>query len=228
MIRYELIHTKMPREFILLQGTGCKWKRCTFCDYYSDYSDKPFETNREVLAKVTGKYGVLDIINSGSCLELDTQTIELIKEVVKTKNIHTLWFESHYMYRNKLSDFANKFENVSVKFRCGIESFDAETRQRWNKGVDENVMPKDVAQYFKGVCLLCCIKGDTRKRIISDIEIAKHHFEYFSINLFCNNTTPLQRDEELAEWFKKEVMPSLANDNRIEILLNNTDLGVGA
>ena len=130
MIRYELIHTKMPREFILLQGTGCKWKRCTFCDYYSDYSDKPFETNREVLAKVTGKYGVLDIINSGSCLELDSQTIELIKEVVKTKNIHTLWFESHYMYRNKLSDFANKFENVSVKFRCGIESFDAETRQR--------------------------------------------------------------------------------------------------
>lgn len=228
MIRYELIHTKMPREFILLQGTGCKWKRCTFCDYYSDYSDKPFETNREVLAKVTGKYGVLDIINSGSCLELDTQTIELIKEVVKTKNIHTLWFESHYMYRNKLSDFANKFENVSVKFRCGIESFDAETRQRWNKGVDENVMPKDVAQYFKGVCLLCCVKGDTRKRIISDIEIAKHHFEYFSINLFCNNTTPLQRDEELAEWFKKEVMPSLADDDRIEILLNNTDLGVGA
>lgn len=227
MIRYELIHTKMPREFILLQGTGCKWKRCTFCDYYSDYSDKPFETNREVLAKVTGKYGVLDIINSGSCLELDTQTIELIKEVVKTKNIHTLWFESHYMYRNKLSDFANKFENVSVKFRCGIESFDAETRQRWNKGVDENVMPKDVAQYFKGVCLLCCVKGDTRKRIISDIEIAKHHFEYFSINLFCNNTTPLQRDEELAEWFKKEVMPSLADDDRIEILLNNTDLGVG-
>ena len=68
MIRYELIHTKMPREFILLQGTGCKWKRCTFCDYYSDYSDKPFETNREVLAKVTGKYGVFDIINSGSCL----------------------------------------------------------------------------------------------------------------------------------------------------------------
>lgn len=228
MIRYELIHTKMPREFILLQGTGCKWKRCTFCDYYSDYSDKPFETNREVLAKVTGKYGVLDIINSGSCLELDSQTIELIKEVVKTKNIHTLWFESHYMYRNKLSDFANKFENVSVKFRCGIESFDAETRQRWNKGVDENVMPKDVAQYFKGVCLLCCVKGDTRKRIISDIEIAKHHFEYFSINLFCNNTTPLQRDEELAEWFKKEVMPSLADDDRIEILLNNTDLGVGA
>ena len=89
-------------------------------------------------------------------------------------------------------------------------------------------MPKDVAQYFKGVCLLCCVKGDTRKRIISDIEIAKHHFEYFSINLFCNNTTPLQRDEELAEWFKKEVMPSLADDDRIEILLNNTDLGVGA
>ena len=101
MERYAVIHTVMPREFVLLQGTGCSWKRCTFCDYHGDLSDEPFAVNREVLAQVQGVYGVLDVINSGSAMELDPLTIKMIKEVVKQKNIHTLWFEAHYMYKNK-------------------------------------------------------------------------------------------------------------------------------
>lgn len=217
----------MPREFLLLQGTGCRWHKCRFCDYYDDVSDIAYELNCNTLQQVTGKYGVLDIINSGSCVELDSQTMERIKSVVKEKKIHTLWFESHYMYRNQLADFAKQFENVNVKFRCGIESFDAETRRKWNKGVPDYVSPTDVANYFAGVCLLCCVEGDTPQRILHDIEIAKKHFEYFSINLFCNNSTSVRRDEKLAKWFETEVMPSLADDNRIEVLLNNTDLGVG-
>lgn len=104
MDRYSVIHTKMPREFVLLQGTGCRWGKCTFCDYHSDTSDTPFETNRAVLQQVTGVYGVLDVINSGSAPELDAATIELIKQVVREKNIHTLWFEAHYMYRHRLAD----------------------------------------------------------------------------------------------------------------------------
>ena len=36
MQRYSLIHTKLPREFVLLQGTGCRWRQCTFCDYHTD------------------------------------------------------------------------------------------------------------------------------------------------------------------------------------------------
>ena len=75
MERYSLIEKKFPREFILLQGKGCRWGKCTFCDYHSDTSENPFETNKEVLDKVTGEFGVLDIINSGSGLELDSQTI---------------------------------------------------------------------------------------------------------------------------------------------------------
>ena len=85
----------MPREFILLQGTGCRWKKCTFCDYYTDSSEQPYELNKEVLEQVTGEYGVLDVINSGSAMELDADTIEHIKRVVKEKCIHTLWFEAH-------------------------------------------------------------------------------------------------------------------------------------
>ena len=85
----------------------------------------------------------------------------------------------------------------------------------------------DVAQHFKGVCLLCCTLGDSKERILSDIETAKQHFEYFSVNLFCNNSTAIKRDEELAQWFINEVYPQLKDDDRIEVLIDNTDLGVG-
>ena len=103
MERYSLIHIKMPREFVLLQGTGCRWKQCTFCDYHTDTSLQPFEVNRPVLEQVTGRYGMLDVINSGSAMELDEDTVAMIADIVRKKAIHTLWFEAHYMYRNRLS-----------------------------------------------------------------------------------------------------------------------------
>ena len=227
MERYALIHTVLPREFVLLQGTGCRWKRCTFCDYHSDVSTAPFAVNREVLAQVQGVYGVLDVINSGSAMELDPQSIEMIKEVVKEKNIHTLWFEAHYMYKNQLSKFAEQFEGVEVKFRCGIESFDAALRSQWRKGVKDDVMPEDVAKYFHGVCLLCCTEGDSQERILRDIALAKAYFEYASVNVFCDNSTAVKRDEKLVKWFVDVVYPQLQHSDKIEVLVENTDLGVG-
>lgn len=227
MDRYSIIDTKMPREFLLLQGTGCRWRKCTFCNYHTDVCSNPYSVNKKVLECVTGKYGVLDIINSGSAMELDSATIEDIKSVVKEKNIHTLWFEAHYMYRNRLDTFALQFAPAKVKFRCGIESFDPVLRSSWNKGIPECVTPEDVARYFSGVCLLCCTVGDNRERIISDIAAAKRYFEYFSVNLFCNNGTDVRRDDELVGWFVKEIYPFLKDEDGIEVLIGNTDLGVG-
>ena len=227
MQRYSLIKTKLPREFVLLQGRGCKWRKCTFCDYYDDVSDTPFEVNKQVLQQVTGECGVLDIINSGSALELDEDTLSLISTIVNEKKIHTLWFEAHYLYRNQLAKFAERFAPVKVKFRSGIESFDASLRQQWNKGVAPDVTPADVAKYFNGVCLLCCTSTDTKERILNDIEIADKYFEYASINLFCNNSTSETRNEPLAEWFISEVYPTLKDNSKFEVLLNNDDLGVG-
>ena len=227
MDRYALIHTKMPREFVLLQGTGCRWKKCTFCDYHDDVSEHPFTINEPVLRQVTGQYGVLDVINSGSALELDEKTIVLIKEVVKEKQIHTLWFEAHYMYRKKLADFARQFAPVQVKFRCGVETFDVALRDAWKKGIPSSVTPEDVAKYFQGVCLLCCTQGESKEHIIKDIEIAQTHFEYFSVNVFCNNSTQVKQDKELVQWFAREVYPKIKDEEGIEVLMENTDLGVG-
>ena len=227
MDRYALIRTKMPREFVLLQGTGCRWRKCTFCDYHEDVSECPFEVNKPVLRRVTGQYGVLDVINSGSAMELDADTIALIKEVVREKKIHTLWFEAHYMYRKKLASFAEQFAPVKVKFRCGVETFDSELRDAWKKGIPSSVSAQDIARYFQGICLLCCTQGETKEHILKDIELARQHFEYFSVNVFCNNHTEVKQDKELATWFAQEVYPTIKEDTRIEILMENTDLGVG-
>lgn len=227
MERYAVIHTVMPREFVLLQGTGCRWKQCTFCDYHEDVSDNPIAINRDVLAQVQGVYGVLDVINSGSAMELDEWTVGMIKEVVKEKKIHTLWFEAHYMYKNQLAKFAEQFDGVEVKFRCGVESFDGRLREQWRKGIATSVKASDVAKYFKGVCLLCCTEGDTKERILNDLALAERYFEYASVNVFCENSTAIKRDEELVKWFVDVVYPKLKESDKIEVLINNTDLGVG-
>ena len=227
MDRYALISTKMPREFVLLQGTGCRWRKCTFCDYHEDVSERPFEVNESVLRQVTGQYGVLDVINSGSAMELDEETIAFIKEVVREKKIHTLWFEAHYIYRKKLASFAEQFAPAKVKFRCGVETFDTALREAWKKGIPSSVSVQDIAQHFQGICLLCCTQRETKEHIQKDIELARAHFEYFSVNVFCDNHTAIKQDKELASWFAKEVYPMIKDDPRIEVLMENTDLGVG-
>ena len=103
MERYSIIRDKMPREFVLLQGTGCRWRRWEFCDYHSDVSDDPFEVNRAVLEQVTGEYGVLDVINSGSAMELDEATIDYIKKIVGNNgNMYSI-----DVYNKFISSFQN-------------------------------------------------------------------------------------------------------------------------
>ena len=226
MIRYAKIREKMPREFLLLQGQGCAWRRCSFCDYYTDVSEDPFQVNQPVLRQVTGEFGVLDLINSGSCTEFDQETLAMIADIVREKAIHTLWFEAHWLYRHRLSAFRDRFPGVTVKFRVGAESFDEDLRQRWNKGMAK-VSPQDIARYFQGVCLLVGLTGQKRETISRDIRIAMAHFEYFSVNVFCENTTAEKRDDALIHWFLKEWGETLKAHPKAECLMENTDLGVG-
>lgn len=229
MNRYSVIQGNFPREFLLLQGTGCRWGKCTFCDYHGDTSDTPFSVNRKVLEQVTGEYGVLDIINSGSAMELDPDTLAMIRQVAIGKGIHTLWFEVHYMYRHRLAAFARQFHPLTVKFRCGVETFSPTLRANWHKGIPPHVTPEDIARHFQGLCLLCCTDtpGDTRERLLRDIDLAERHFEYYSVNVFCPNTTALRRNDDMLRWFLAEVYPTLQKSSKAEVLIDNTDLGVG-
>jgi hypothetical protein len=215
-----------PREFLLLKGLGCFHKKCLFCDYHLDACAEPFRVNRRVLEKVTGEFGVLDIINSGSVHELDARTLRRIRETAEDKGIGVLWFEAHYAYRARLDEIRRGFPNQIVKFRTGIESFHDKFRRAMNKGVPD-VPPEEIRRHFDGVCLLVGVEGQTRERIEQDIGIAARLFEYFSVNVFCPNTTPVRRDESLAAWFSRDVYPRVKRLANCEVLLNNTDLGVG-
>ncbi len=226
-IRYSIIEDHMKREFLLLQGKGCIWKKCTFCDYYSDISDDPFSVNKEVIDLISGIYGVVDVINSGSIFELDNRSMECLKEKLIQKNVKTLWCESHWIYRERLDEIRRYFDGIDVKFRIGAETFDKNMRRRWNKGIPEDVTAEDMSGYFDGACLLICTEGQTKEMILRDIETAYRNFEYFSVNVFMENSGSVKRDENLVCWFTDEVAPKLKKHENIEVLVNNTDLGVG-
>jgi len=225
LCRYAIIKEKLPREMVLLQGTGCFWKKCVFCDYFLD-SDKNSDLNFKIIDKITGRFGVLDVINSGSAMEFDEKTLNYLCEKIKKEKINTVWFEAHWCYKDVLKDFKRKIPAEYVKFRTGIESFNFKRRLEWNKGI-LNVSPEEIAEKFDGVCLLVGVKGQNKKEIKENIKIADKYFEYFSVNIFQENSTEVKQDKELVAWFKNEIYPELKENLKAEILLSNTDLGVG-
>ena len=86
MERYNVIADKNPREIVLLKAFPCAWGKCTFCDYIDDNSKNEEEMvslNSEILSRVTGETGVLEVINSGSCFELPKATLKEIREIIK-------------------------------------------------------------------------------------------------------------------------------------------------
>ena len=228
MNRYSKITNKNTREIVLLKAFPCIWGKCTFCDYIEDNSNNEQEidkTNFEVLENVTGEYGVLEVINSGSCFELPKKTLEKIKEIIKEKNIKKLFLESHWCYKNKLEDMKNFF-GIPIIFKIGVETFDDDFR---NVVLNKNAKFKnfqEVKKYFQSVCLMVGIKGQTKEMIKKDIDIVLNNFSYSTINIYTENTTLFKRDKNLIKWFEKEYR-FLEDKDNVEVLFENTDFGVG-
>lgn len=229
-IRYNKITDKHQREIVLLKSFPCKYGKCSFCNYIEDNSldEKEIDNvNMEVLKEITGEYGVLEVINSGSVFELTPKTLEEIKRVVIEKNIKVLYFEIYYGYIKRLEEIKKYFLGVEIRFRMGVETFDNEFRIKvYNKNfvMKEEEIAK-VSKKLFSVCLLVCVKGQTREMIENDIEIALKNFKGVTINIFINNGTIIERDDELLKWFI-EKYSYLTSDDRVELLLDNKDLGV--
>lgn len=228
MDRYNKITNKNVREIVLLKSFPCVWGKCSFCDYIDDNSlneDEIVKLNKEVLKNITGEFKVLEVINSGSCFEIPKETLNDIKKIIKEKNIEKLFLESHWCYKNRLQEMRDFF-GIDIIFKIGVETFDNNFR---NLVLNKNANFKtyeDVKKHFQSVCLLIGIQGQTKEMIKRDIDIILNNFEYATLNVFVNNTTNIKRDEDLVQWFIKEYQ--FLNDfDKIEVLYNNTDFGVG-
>ncbi|MDU7150696.1 MAG: radical SAM protein [Peptoniphilus grossensis] len=227
MNRYSKITNKTKREIVLLKARPCKWGKCTFCDYIEDNevdSKKIDDINLEVLKNVTGEFGVLEVIDSASVFDLTDKSLEAIKKVVEEKNIRRLFFEAHWIYRNRLDEIRDFFK-VPITFKTGIETFDNDFREKvLKKGADFKDY-REVQKYFDSPCVMVGIKGQTREMIDHDMEIIKN-FSHATVNIFMNNSTDIKRDDELVKWFVEKYR-YLEDDPRVDILFEITDFGVG-
>ena len=228
MDRYSKIINKNLREIVLLKALPCIWGKCAFCDYIDDNDDNIAEINKlnkEVLNNITGEFGVLEVINSGSCFEIPRESLEYIKKIVVEKKIKKLFLESHWCYRNRLQEMRDFF-GIEIIFKIGVETFDNSFRNLvLNKNANFKTVD-EVKESFQSVCLLVGIKGQTKEMIKRDINLVLENFKYATINVFINNTTDVKRDEELVQWFTDN-FKYLEEYQYIEVLYNNTDFGVG-
>ncbi|MGL5050702.1 MAG: radical SAM protein [Fusobacteriaceae bacterium] len=229
-IRYSKVETMNKREVTLLKSYPCAYGKCSFCNYIEDNSldEKEMESvNFETLDLVTGEFGTLEVINSGSVFELPKTTMEKIVEVVKIKNIKILYFEIYYGYHKRLEEIKALFPNVEIRFRMGLETFDNDFRKRvYNKNFNlEHDELVNLGEKLYSVCLMICTVGQTKEMIEKDIELGLKYFKSITINIFIDNGTVVKRDEELVKWFLKN-HSDLVNNPRIELLIDNKDLGV--
>lgn len=232
MNRYSIIEEKNRREIILLRGFGCKWRRCRFCDYHLDFSkdeEENYNLNKQEIDKVTGIYGKLEVINSGSFVDLDLRTMELLEQTSVNCHLKEIHFECHWSHRHEVNALRKRFEKlgVTVKVKIGVETFNSLFRECYlDKGIDTD-SPAEIAEYFDEVCLLFGIPGQTKESMRFDIETALQCFERVCINVMQENGKVIKPDPGVIELFAKELYPIYIDNDRVDILMENTAFGVG-
>lgn len=230
--RYCVINDKNPREIVLLRGRGCVWKRCRFCDYHWDASQDEMANlaiNRDALCRVTGLYRRLEVINSGSFAELHPSTLSAVERVCQKRGIRDLHVESHWLFRQTLPQLREHFAKLGVTLhvKIGVETFDAAYREQvLDKGIDETD-PAAIAAPFDECCLLFGLTGQSVESMKRDVETGLAHFHRVCINIMVPNTTPVMPDAAVRNAFVQEIYPLYKDNPRVDILLENTDFGVG-
>ena len=133
------------------------------------------------------------------------------------------------MYKSRIADFRKKCMQLGIDLQVkgGVETFDASFR--------ENVMIKgfgyptleELKETFDVVNLLVGVKGQTLKQIETDIKTGIENFDRVCVNLYKEMDDIMPADEELKARFMKEVYPLYKDLENVDILVENTDFGVG-
>ncbi len=229
LVRYAKYDRKLPREVLLLRGLPCIWGRCAFCDYIDDNTEDSALIERiadENLDKVTGEFRRLMVINSGSIQELPLSVREKIKCVLRDTGIEEFWTESYWAYRKDYEQ-ARRFFGVRTHLFLGVETFDDAIRNGiLNKSMHWGSID-EVAAATDSICLMVGIRGQTKDIVRRDIEALQGRFRYGIINLFTENRLSAGlMDEDIKAWFREE-FAWLDDEPHIDVLWQNTDLGVG-
>lgn len=234
--RYSLRPATDPgTEMVLLQGRGCFWKKCAFCNYYEDSAsdEKIIPLNHEVLSHVTGETGRLTVINSGSWFELPEVTRKEIISLMKEKRIHILSTETHWAYHEKTRKLREELaaEGIELCARIGIETFDADFREDvMNKGIGKTVSADEIAKIYRECCLLYGMEGQSEEQLREDIRIALDHFERVYLNLYQGGEGLYPEDRELTRDFRERLASEFSDQKKypgLIVLVENTDLDVG-
>lgn len=234
--RYSLRPATDPgTEMVLLQGRGCFWKKCVFCNYYEDSaSDETIiPLNHEVLSRVTGETGRLTVINSGSWFELPEVTRQEIIRIMKEKRISTLSTETHWAYHEKTKALRDALaeEGIELCARIGIETFDADFREDvMIKGIGKTVTVDEIAKIYRECCLLYGMQGQSEEQLRRDIDIALKHFERVYLNLYQGGEGLYPEDKELTRDFRERLAREFSDQKKypgLIVLVENTDLDVG-
>ncbi|MGL4394716.1 MAG: radical SAM protein [Brevinema sp.] len=218
------------REVVLLKGYPCGYGKCKFCNYIEDNSSNDEEIakiNNHVLSYVTGEFGQLEVLNSGSVFEIPSYTLQHIQQIVKEKQIKVIYFEIYYGYMRRINEIREMFAGVEVRFKMGLETFDNHFR-REGYGKNFSLTEADykvLGEELYSVCLLLCTQGQSKEMIANDIALGQKYFKHITLNVFVNNGTQVKRDDELVKWFVAEYA-HLKNDPCVDLLIDNKDLGV--
>ncbi len=133
------------------------------------------------------------------------------------------------MHKDEVNNFKKSFLDIGIKclIKLGLETFDYELREKvLIKGIDEK-KPKIIAEYFDEINLLQGITGQSAESMLNDIEIGLKYFERVCINIMVENGMPIKPDEKVINEFMDKIYPIYKNNDRLDILLSNTDFGVG-
>ena len=230
--RYAVINEKNKREIVMLIGKGCAWRRCRFCDYHLDFDQDAtvcYQVNEAQLRQVTGVHRKLEVINSGSFVDLDPQTMVCIEAVCRKKGIEEVHFECHWMHRHEVASLRQRFADLHIKtkVKIGVETFDALFRESYlDKGIDTD-KPAEMAEFFDECCLLQGIPGQTVLSMQQDIETGLQHFQRVCINIMQANDKPIKPSPSVIQAFATELYPIYQDNPRVDILMENTAFGVG-
>jgi hypothetical protein len=222
------VDAKLKREVVLLRSLGCRYGRCTFCDYQDDKEPNEarcIEFNRSVLGNVKGKKGgesgILEVLDSASISELPLKTIHDLVDVCLNRGITGIIAEQYWGAREYIPLYPRLFSalKATCTFIAGVETFDEDLREGLLRKGMGNVTPEEVAAHYQWVNLLLGFKGQTLSGIERDIALGLKHFSRLNLCLFTPNRTPIQRDPALVEaFYQSPLFAALKKDCRVEIL----------